>query len=108
MPKKIRNLGLKVVLSERAREDKIQVVDDVDVAQPKTKSMLEVLKKMKLDGKKIIIVVNKVSKNLELASRNIKGLKVVPDASLNIYDLLNAESIVLTKDAVTNLKARLA
>ncbi len=106
LPKKIRNLGLKVVLSDRAKDDKIQVVDEVVVKDPKTKSMIEALKKMKLDGTKTIIIVDELSKNLDLASRNVKSLKVVVDSNLNIYDLLNADNVVVTKKAVSNLKER--
>lgn len=108
LPKKVRNLALKVVLSDRAREDKVQVVDEVSVSDPKTKTMLGTLKKLKIDGKKAIIIVDELSKNLELASRNIPGLTVVKDCNLNIYDLLGAENVVLTKKAVAGLKERLA
>ncbi len=108
LPKKVRNLALKVVLSDRAREDKIQVVDSVEVSAPKTKEMLKMVSKMKLDGKKSLIIVDKLPKNLELASRNIKGLVVVADCNLNIYDLLNAQSVVITKQAISNLKVRLS
>ncbi len=107
LPKKIRNLALKVVLSERARENKIKVVDSIDVKSPKTKEMIETLKNMKLDGKKTIIVVDKISNNLRLSSRNIPALTVVSDANLNIHDLMKADEVVMTAEAVSNLKARL-
>lgn len=108
LPRKVRDLALRMVLSDRARENKIRVIENMEIDQPKTKAMLAALKDMGIMGKKNLIVADKIADNLRLSSRNIRNLNVVLDKNMNIYDLLNAENVVITKAAVQNLKEKLA
>jgi len=103
LPKKIRKLALKVVLSDRAREGKIKIVDSFDVKAPKTKEIISILKDLGVFGTKTLVVLDKISKELSLASRNVKGLTVSSCQAMNIFDLLNSENLILTKDAVSKL-----
>ncbi|OGC15122.1 50S ribosomal protein L4 [candidate division WOR-1 bacterium RIFOXYA2_FULL_37_7] len=104
LPKKVRKLALKVVLSGRAREGKIKIAEHLDIEQPKTKLMKEILEKFGLIDKKVLVISDKISSNLELASRNLKNLKVVNYKKLNVFDLLNATDLIITKSAVENFK----
>lgn len=104
LPRKIRKLAIRVVLSDRARSGSIKIVDGIDLKKPKTSLMHEILKGFGLHGKKTIIVSDKPSKNLILAARNIEKLKVTNCEELNVHDLLNSESVILTKSAVSKLK----
>lgn len=106
LPKKVRKLALKVLLSSKARSGKIKVLDDIKVASPKTKEMVGLLKGIGVSGK-AILVADKGDKNLVLSSRNIKGLKLTPAAELNVHDLIQADWIVFTKDSVSKVEEAL-
>ncbi|MBI5701860.1 50S ribosomal protein L4 [Candidatus Saganbacteria bacterium] len=104
LPKKVRQLALKIVLSDKAREGQVRLVDDISVDKPKTKSMLELIGKLGLSGSKVLFVASKISDNLDMASRNLEKIKIVRDQDLNIFDLLNADTVVIDNNAVLRLK----
>jgi large subunit ribosomal protein L4 len=106
LPKKVRNLALKVALSQRARENRVKLVDDIKVASPKTKEMVKFLDANKVEGKSLIVSSNP-DKNLTLSARNINGVKLISANELNIHDLLGNDWVVLTKEAVSKLEERL-
>ena len=99
MNKKVRRLALKSALTYLANDKAIIVIDKIDVATNKTKDMLKLLEDLKVEGK-ILIVTTELSENLILASRNIKDINLVLANELNTYDILRADKMIVTEDAV--------
>lgn len=106
IPKKVRKLALKVALSAKMADGKLIVVDGASAQTPKTKDMASRLNKL---GWNSVLVIDgaKVDDNFALASRNIPYVDVLPELGANVYDILHRDVLVLTKDAVQALEARL-
>lgn len=102
MPKKMRRGALRSAISERVREGNVVVVEGFTFDQPKTKEFIKSLAGLGLEGK-TLIVDSLENVNLWLAARNVKRAKVVDSHSLNIYDLLYHEKLVLSRDAAEAL-----
>lgn len=107
LTKKFRKLALKTALSAKAKEQKLWVVDSASLAAPKT---AEIVKKLAVLGwkKPLFIDGAAVDANFLAAIRNLHGVDVLPTVGANVYDILNHNELVLTKDAVAALEARLA
>jgi large subunit ribosomal protein L4 len=102
--KKVKTLARMSVLSARAAEGKIVVVQDFSFESPKTKSYIEFLGALNLGGSKTLFVVDGNENNLYLSSRNIPKTKVVEKDSVNTYDLINAETILLAESTISHLE----
>jgi large subunit ribosomal protein L4 len=102
LPKKMRRGALRSALSERVREGNVLVLDALSLDQPKTKSFIELLGKLELQGK-TLIVDSLDNVNLLLSSRNVKRAKIVNSYGLNIYDLLYHEKLVLSRAAALEI-----
>ena len=105
VPKKIKKLALNNALVYKLNEKNVHLIDSFELKDNKTKNLSNKLKNMNL-GKKILIVNNKENINLELSSRNLLNVKVVSPEGLNVYDLLNSNSILINKDSVDTILAR--
>lgn len=108
MPQKARQLALKSALS--ARQDQLIVVKDFStIVEPKTKLMVNALKSLNVSGKVLIVADTKAAENqhLELSSRNIPSVKLILPSNLNVKDLLEAGSVIMTEAAVNELTERL-
>jgi large subunit ribosomal protein L4 len=105
LPKKVRALGLKHALSAKAKADSIIVVEDAKAAEAKTKALKAQLAKLGLTSA-LIIDGAELDNNFALASRNIPHLDVLPVQGINVYDILRANTLVLTKAAVSALEER--
>jgi large subunit ribosomal protein L4 len=105
LPKKVRALGLKHALSAKAREQQLIVVDQVTIAEAKTKAVKDVFSKRGL-ANVLIIDGAEVDRNFALAARNIPNVDVLPVQGINVYDILRRHSLVLTRAAVEALEAR--
>ena len=105
LPRKVRQLGLRMALSSRFAEDNLLVLDDFQMEQIKTKDFLSVMKNFAFDN--ALIVVDGGNVNLEKSSRNVPGYKVLPTIGLNVYDILLHRKIVLTRATIGQLEARL-
>ena len=109
MPQKARQLALKSALS--ARNEQLVVVKDFSgIAEPKTKLMMSVLDSLKVAGKILVIADYRAdeNKNLALASRNIPSVKLLLPTNLNVKDLLEADSVVITEAAVNGITEKLS
>lgn len=93
-------------LSAKAKENKVLIIEDLNLKAPKTKLFAEILKKINLTEKNILIGIDEMNKNLKLASRNIPLLNLKRVAEINAYDILSAEYLLLTKKGLTNLEQR--
>ncbi|KAF0223863.1 MAG: large subunit ribosomal protein [Rhodospirillaceae bacterium] len=105
MNKKVRKLALKVALSAKAAEGKLVVLDQASAAAPKTKALAAQFKA--LGWASVLVIDGAVDGNFALASRNIPHVDVLPEVGANVYDILRRDTLVLTKDAVAALEARL-
>lgn len=103
--KKVRKLGLKMALSTRAK-DGLVVVDSLELAEAKTKVLKDHFAKAGLGGKVLVIDGDAVNDGFKKAAGNIPGVNVLPAIGANVYDILNHDTLVLTKDAVAKLEAR--
>lgn len=101
--KKVRRLALKSALSKKVRENNIIVLDALNFEAPKTKAMIKVLETFNID-KKVLIVLAEDNQNVILSSRNIPGALTITANSVNVYDLLNANKLLITQDAVKKIE----
>jgi large subunit ribosomal protein L4 len=105
--KKTRKLALRKALSERFKAGEVLVVDQVQMDQPKTRDVIRLLDQLKVDGT-ALIVTGEVNANAQLSARNIPYVDVTTSASLNTYDTLKYDCLILTKDALSGLESRLS
>jgi large subunit ribosomal protein L4 len=105
--KKTRDLALRKALSERLKAGDVVILDELNIAAPKTKDMVAVLKALQIDGS-TLIVQPAVNRNLMLASRNIPDLTVTTSDKLNTYDVLRPDKLVFTKGSFEMVEARLS
>ena len=98
--KKVRVLARKSALAYKAKENAIVVVEDFTFEAPKTKSFLEVINNLKVDGKKSLFVLPGADKSVYLSARNIQRVHVMPASALNTYKVLDADVLVLTEGAL--------
>jgi large subunit ribosomal protein L4 len=105
LPKKVRALALKHALSSKVKSGSLIVVDDVAIAEPKTGALKLRFDKMGLVNA-LIIAGPEVDTNFMLAARNIAHVDVLPNAGLNVYDVLRRNTLVLTRAAVEAIEAR--
>ena len=103
--KKVRALGLKMALSSKANDGLI-VVDSLELSDPKTKALKGQFDKNGWNGKVLVIDGASVDDGFSKAARNLPGVNVLPAMGANVYDILNHDTLVLTKDAVEKLEAR--
>jgi large subunit ribosomal protein L4 len=106
LTKKVRALALKVALSAKAADGKLVVLDKATAESPKTKALAAQLTKLNL-ANALFIDGAELNVNFALASRNIPFIDVLPSQGANVYDILRRDTLVLTKDAVEALEARL-
>lgn len=107
LPKAMKNIALKSVLSDRFKEGKILVVDKIEIDKPKTKEFSASLKKLKVDGK-LLFVLSGESTNIVKSSRNLPNVSLVKVGSLGAYDALNSPSIIFMKEAILKIQERLS
>ena len=101
--KKERQLAIKSLLSAKVLENNLVVVDKLDLKEIKTKNMVKTLENLKVEGKTLIILPEK-NKNVQSSARNIEGVKTSLTNTINVYDLLKYNKLILTVDSVKNLE----
>lgn len=106
MPKRERALALKIALSAKAAAGKLVILDSAAVAKPKTKDMVASLKTMDITSA-VFVTGPELDANFALSARNIPLIDVLTSDGANVYDILRRDTLVLTKDAVDALTARL-
>ena len=102
MNKKEKNIALKSALSSRVAEDKIIVLDSIAFEEIKTKNMVAVLDNLKVN--KALVVLNDNDKNVVLSARNIPNVKTASTNTINVYDILKYDKLIVTKDAVATIE----
>ena len=101
--KKERQLAIRSVLSSKVLENNLVVVDKIELNEVKTKNMVNALANLKVEGKTLIVLPEK-NLNVQASSRNIEGVKTTLTNTINVYDLLKYNKLILTVDSVKNLE----
>jgi large subunit ribosomal protein L4 len=106
LPKKVRKLALKTALSAKRAEGKLIVLDGVKMERPKTAELAKRFAKLGLSS---VLIIDGAAVDAEFAraARNLPHVDVLPQIGANVYDILRRDTLVLTKDAVQHLEARL-
>ena len=103
MPKKMRKLALKCLLSAKVREGNIRLVQELDFKGPKTKDMINVLSSLGIDSSTLILTAQSTP-NVVKSAANLPEVKVLPSALINVLDLLSYKMLVATVPAIRNIE----
>ena len=98
--KKVKLLARKSALSYKAKDNAIVVVEDFNLDAPKTKDFVNITKNLKVDGKKVLLLLPEANNNVYLSARNLQEAEVLPAAQLNTYKVLNADVVVVTENSL--------
>ena len=101
--KKVKILARKSALSYKAQENAVVVVEDFNMEAPKTKEFLNIAKNLKVDGKKVLMVLPEANKNVYLSARNLQRAEVMEARSINTYKVLNADVLVITENSLKTI-----
>lgn len=98
--KKVKALARRSALTYKAKGDAIVVVEDFNFEEPKTKAFAQMQKNLNIEGKKLLLVLPEVNKNVYLSARNIQRVEVMTASALNTYKVMNANVLVVTENAL--------
>ena len=102
--KKVKSLARKSALSYKAQENAIVVVEDFTFEAPKTKEFVNVAKNLKVDSRKMLMVLPEVNKNVYLSARNLQRTEIMTASALNAYKVLNADVLVITENSLKTIE----
>lgn len=108
LPKKMKRKALSMVLSAKAKENLILVLDSLKIEKPKTKIMADIFKKLFLDRDSGLVVLPEKDENMLKSIRNIAGIRVMQAKDLNALDLLSYKYLIMPKDAIKVIKETLS
>ncbi|PUZ37892.1 hypothetical protein GQ55_9G155100 [Panicum hallii var. hallii] len=107
LQKKVRRLGLKIALSARTAEGKLLIFEDLEVPSHKTKNIVQYIRQMD-DTKKVLLVDgDDIDKKLKLATQNLHYVNVLPSIGLNVYSILQHDTLVMTRAAINRIVERM-
>ena len=101
--KKIKRLARFSALAYKAKDNNILVIEDLSLETPKTKTVLEMLKKFNLENTKTLILANDTNVNVYLSARNLPRIKVIRSCDLNTYDILHAKQLLIFENSVAEI-----
>ena len=101
--KKVKVLARKSALSYKAQENAIIVIEDFTFDAPKTKDFVNITKNLKVDGRKMLLALPEVNKNVYLSARNLQRTEVMLASNINAYKVLNADVLVLTENSLKTI-----
>ena len=105
--KKVKRLARKSALSIKAKEKSIFIVEDFQMEKPSTKELIKMLSALGLAGKKNLLVLEELNKNVYLSSRNLKNSNVVINSELSTYGISNANNLIISEGAVPKIESLL-
>lgn len=103
MPKKMRKLALKCLLSVKVREGNVKLVQELDFTEPKTKDMIDVLSSLGIDSSALILTAQSTP-NVVKSAANLTKVKVLPSNLINVLDLLSYKMLIATVPAIRNIE----
>ena len=98
--KKVKDLARRSALTYKAQNNQIVVVEDFDFAAPKTKDFVAITKALNLDGKKVLLVLDDIKKNVYMSARNVETAQVYTARDLNTYCVLNNRAMIVTESSI--------
>lgn len=107
LPRKVRRLVIKSVLSQKVADESLVVVDALNFDAPKTKAFAEVLSNLNVNSK-VLVVLEDDNTTAALAARNLKNVTVIPAKGLNVLDVINNDKLVITQGALSQVEEVLA
>jgi large subunit ribosomal protein L4 len=108
LPKKMKQLARKSVLSDKLANAALVVIDEFKLEKPKTKYFVDLLKNLELSNKKITVLPSVIDENMDLATRNLPNIYVVKAEDASAYDLIDSEVLLFDKAGITLLNEQLA
>ena len=105
VPKKKKRMALKMALSSKLSDNRLLVVDKIELDEIKTKAVLKIAGALKIE--KALILVNEADRNLVLSARNLPGIKVMKTEGLNVYDILKYQHLVIVENSINAIEGRL-
>lgn len=102
--KKLKQLARKSALTYKAKDKSIAILEDFTLDAPKTKEYLKMLEALSLGDKKTLLVLGEANKNVVLSGRNIRNTKIVSADALNTYDVLHADTLILSESSVEKIE----
>ena len=106
--KKVKRLARKSALSMKAKQKEIIVLENFELPEVKTSSYINILKALKIESKKSLLVLGEPNKNVYLSSRNLKNSEVITTSELNTYKILNAVSLILVENSISDIEGILS
>lgn len=103
LPKKVRRLAVRSVLSAKVQDDALIVVDDLQFDVPKTKEMVNVLSSLSAEQKTLIVTADD-DENLKKSANNLQHVKTIDAQGVNVLDVINSDKLIITKKAVENVE----
>lgn len=103
LPKSLRRLAMKSILSSKVLENEMIVLDTLTMDAPRTKDMIKILENIKA-GKKSLIVMSAKDENVIKSAANIPGVRTVLVTTMNVYEIINYTNFIITKDAVNKIE----
>ncbi len=103
--KKVKMLARKSALTYKAQENAIIIVDQFNLDAPKTKDFLNIAKNLKVEGKKTLVVLPEINKNVYLSARNLQKAEVMRASDINTYKVLNADVLVIAEESLNTIDA---
>jgi large subunit ribosomal protein L4 len=101
--KKVKQLARRSALTLKAQEGQIIVVDKVEFGTPKTKEYINFAKNLKVDGKKVLLVLDKADENVYLSMRNVPDARLAKASDINTYIVLNNKALILTEQSLETI-----
>ena len=101
--KKVKKLARNSALSHKAKDNNIIVIENFSLESPKTKEFVKVLENLKVNDKKVLLVLDQENKNVNLSARNLQKTNVLFASELNTYDILNANTVILSEGAIEQI-----
>ncbi|NOX47564.1 MAG: 50S ribosomal protein L4 [Chlorobi bacterium] len=102
--KKLKKVARRSALSYKVKDKEIMILEDFNFEAPRTKDFIQLLNNFKLQDKKVLVVVANKAENVYLASRNIEKAKIIDAKSVNTYDVLNANNVLISKSSVAEIE----
>ena len=102
--KKVKDLARRSALTYKAKDGSIKVIDAISLTAPKTSEFASLLKAFQLNTRKSVLVVPSKDDNIVLSARNLQNTRVVVASELNTYDIMNANALLILKDAIAPLE----
>ena len=106
--KKLKRLARRSALSYKMKGEAIKVVENFSIVAPRTKTIVAMMNNLKVNDRRILVVLPASDQNILLSARNLQNVKVIPAESLNTYDVMNASSVVIAEGAVNVINEMLA